>query len=71
VVTNLPGLEGNWAVVEDYTITPFFPAMSLEGGKLPQKQYGLKIDKMFNFKTVKDEKKHIQSCSDCRHSQRI
>jgi len=40
-------------------------------GKLPQKQYGLKIDKMFNFKTVKDEKKHIQSCSDCRHSQRI
>jgi hypothetical protein len=30
VVTNLPGLEGNWAVVEDYTITPFFPAMSLE-----------------------------------------
>ena len=28
-------------------------------GKLPQKQYSLKIDKMFNFKTVKDEKKHI------------
>ena len=24
-----------------------------------QKQYSLKIDKMFNFKTVKDEKKHI------------
>jgi hypothetical protein len=31
----------------------------LEGGKLPQKQYGLKIDKLFNFKTVKDEKEHI------------
>jgi hypothetical protein len=28
-------------------------------GKLPQKQYGLKIDKMFNFKTVKHEKEHI------------
>jgi hypothetical protein len=40
-------------------------------GKLPQKQYGLKIDKLFNFKTVKDEKKHLQSCSDRRHSQRI
>ena len=29
------------------------------GGKLPQKRYSLKVDKMFNFKTVKDEKKHI------------
>jgi len=28
-------------------------------GKLPQKQYSLKVDKLFNFKTVKDEKKHI------------
>ena len=28
-------------------------------GKLPQKEYGLKVDKMFNFKTVKDEKRHI------------
>ena len=28
-------------------------------GKLPQKQYSLKVDKMFNFKTVKDEKEHI------------
>ena len=25
-------------------------------GKLPQKQYSLKVDKMFNFKTVKHEK---------------
>ena len=41
------------------------------GGKPPQKQYVLKVDKLFNFKTVKDEKKHIQSCTDCRHSQRV
>ena len=40
-------------------------------GKLPQKQYSLKVDKMFNFKTVKDEKEHIQSCTDCGHSQRV
>jgi hypothetical protein len=45
--------------------------LSKANGKLPQKQYGLEIDKLFNFKTVKDEKKHIQSCSDCRDSQRI
>jgi hypothetical protein len=44
---------------------------STVSGKLPQKQYGLKIDKLFNFKTVKDEKKYIQSCSNCRDSQRI
>jgi hypothetical protein len=30
-----------------------------KNGKLPQKQYSLKVDKMFNFKTVKHEKKHI------------
>ena len=29
--------------------------------KLPQKQYVLKVDKKFNFKNVKDEKKYIQS----------
>ncbi len=39
--------------------------------KLPRKQYVLKVDKMFNFKNVNDEKKYIQSCSDCRHSQGI
>ena len=40
--------------------------------RLPQKQYVLKVDKMFNFKNVKhDEKKHIQSCTDCGHTQRV
>ena len=38
------------------------------GGKLPQKQYSLKVDKLFNFKTVKHEKKHIYTCPDCRYS---
>ena len=37
-------------------------------GKLPQKQYSLKVDKLFNFKTVKHEKKHIYTCPDCRYS---
>ncbi|HEY8689738.1 MAG TPA: hypothetical protein VIM07_10935 [Chitinophagaceae bacterium] len=39
--------------------------------KLPQKQYVLKVDKISNFKNVKHEKEHIQSCPDCRHSQRV
>lgn len=43
----------------------------MQGCRLPQKQYGLKVDKMFNFKTVKDEKEHIQPCPDCRHFKRV
>ncbi len=40
-------------------------------GKLPQKQYVLKVDKSLNFINVKYEKEYIQSCSDSRHSQRV
>jgi hypothetical protein len=29
--------------------------------KLPQNQYVLKVDEMFNFKNVNNEKEHIQS----------
>ena len=39
--------------------------------KLPQKQYGLKVDKMFNFKTYSYEKKHIYSCANSRYIKRV
>ena len=35
--------------------------------KLPQKQYGLKVDEMFNFKIVTDEKESIYAYADCGH----
>jgi hypothetical protein len=36
-------------------------------GKLPQKEYGLKIDKKFINLNYKNEKESIQSHTDCQH----
>jgi hypothetical protein len=44
---------------------------ALQVCKLPQKQYVLKVDKLFNFKNEKDEKKSIYPYTDCRHPQGV
>ena len=40
-------------------------------GKLPQKEYGLKIDKKFINLNCKNEKESIQSHTDCQHPQGV
>ena len=39
--------------------------------KLPQKQYGLKVDKMFNFKSYRYEKEHIYTYADSGDFKRV
>ena len=49
-------LKDNDEIIED--IAPFdTSSIVVLGGKLPQKQYGLKVDKSLTLKAVSNEKK--------------